>query len=168
MWLRKTHERQQGDWTKPVNLKGDKPRTFTGRTDAEAEAPVFSSSDANRLLIGKVSAAGKDWGQKEKRASEDERVDSITDAMNMNLGKLWEVVRDRESWSAAVYGVSKNQTWLGDWTTTTVSQYVWADHPVTLFIHWMTFVMFRLPSLETDLHQTFTCGFSCEPKFTFL
>ena len=33
---------------KPVNLKGDQPRTFTGRTDAEAEAPVFWSSDANR------------------------------------------------------------------------------------------------------------------------
>ena len=37
-------------------------------------------------------------------------VDSITYAMNMNLGKLWEMVRDREAWSAAVYGVAKSQT----------------------------------------------------------
>ena len=37
-------------------------------------------------------------------------LDGIIDARDMNLGKLWEVVRDRESWSAAVYGVSKNQT----------------------------------------------------------
>ena len=43
-----------------------------GRTDAEAEAPVFWSSDIHRRLIGNVPDAGKDQGQKEKRASEDE------------------------------------------------------------------------------------------------
>ena len=48
------------------------PWIFVGRTDTETEAPVFCSSDANRRLIGKISHAGKDWGQKEKRASEDE------------------------------------------------------------------------------------------------
>ena len=51
----------------------------------------------NRQLIRKVRSAGKDRGQKEKRASEDEMADGIADAMNMNLGKLWETVRDRES-----------------------------------------------------------------------
>ena len=44
----------------------------SGRTDAEAEAPVFWSSDVNSWFIGKVPDAGEDWGQKEKRASEDE------------------------------------------------------------------------------------------------
>ena len=57
---------------KPVNLKGNQPWIFTGRTDADPEAPVFWSSDADKQLIGKVPDAGKDWGQKEKRASEDE------------------------------------------------------------------------------------------------
>ena len=57
---------------KPVNLKGDQPWIFIGRTDAEAEAPVFWSSDANRQLTGKIPDAGKYWGQKEKRVSEDE------------------------------------------------------------------------------------------------
>ena len=57
---------------KPVNLKGDQPCIFTGRTDAKLEAPVFWSSDANRRLIEKDPYAGKDGGQKEKRASEDE------------------------------------------------------------------------------------------------
>ena len=45
-------------------------RSSQSRTDAKA--PVFWSSDANRRLIGKVPNAGKDEGQKEKRASEDE------------------------------------------------------------------------------------------------
>ena len=37
-------------------------------------------------------------------------LDSTSDAMNMNLGKLWEIVRDREAWHAAVHGVAKSQT----------------------------------------------------------
>ena len=57
---------------KPVNRRGDQPWVFIGKTDAEAEAPVFWSPDANNRLTGKVLSAGKDWGQKEKRASEDE------------------------------------------------------------------------------------------------
>ena len=41
-------------------------------------------------------------------------LDSITDAMNMNLGRLWEMVRDREAWSAAVHGVAKSWTQLSN------------------------------------------------------
>ena len=51
-------------------IQGDQSWIFTGRTDAEA--PVFWSPDSNRWLIGKVPDAGKAWGQKEKRASENE------------------------------------------------------------------------------------------------
>ena len=52
---------------KPVNLKGNQPWILIGRTDAEAEAPVFWSSDMNSHLFGKVPDAGKDWEQREKR-----------------------------------------------------------------------------------------------------
>ena len=41
-------------------------------------------------------------------------LDRITDIMNMNLGKLWEMVRDREAWNAAVHGVAKSRTRLDD------------------------------------------------------
>ena len=57
---------------KPVNLKGNQLWMLIERTDAEAEVPVFWSFIMNSWLIGKVPDAGKDWGQKEKRASEDE------------------------------------------------------------------------------------------------
>ena len=57
---------------KLVNLKGNQSWTLIGRTDAQAETPVFWSSDANSWLTGKVPDAGKDWGQKGKRVSEDE------------------------------------------------------------------------------------------------
>ena len=57
---------------KPVNLKGNQAWILIGRTDAEAETPVFWSFYANSWLIGKVPDAGKDWGRKEKKASQDE------------------------------------------------------------------------------------------------
>ena len=48
-----------------------------------------------------------------------DRYNTFTDAIDMNLGKCQEMERDREAWCAAVHGVTKSQTWLGDWTTTT-------------------------------------------------
>ena len=57
---------------------------------------------------------GKIKGRRRRRHQRMRRLDSITDAMNMNLGKLREMVRDRETWHAAVHGVAKSQTRLGN------------------------------------------------------
>ena len=59
---------------KPVNPKGNQPWIFTGRADPEAEAPLLWPPDVKSWLIGKDLDAGKDWGQEEKRAAEDEMV----------------------------------------------------------------------------------------------
>ena len=102
------------------SIKGDQSWIFTGRTDAEAEAPVIWSSDVNRRLPGKVPDAGKDWGQKKKTVSEDEMAGWMASLMQWTWA--WanqKMVRDREAWRAAVHGVAKSWTWLGDWITTT-------------------------------------------------
>ena len=57
---------------KPVNPKGNQLRTFIGRTDAEAEAPILWLPDVKSWLIRKDPDAGKDWGQEEKGETEDE------------------------------------------------------------------------------------------------
>ena len=57
---------------KPVNPKGNQPWIFLGKTGAEAEAPILWPPDAKSWLTGKDSDAGKDWGQEEKEATEDE------------------------------------------------------------------------------------------------
>ena len=53
-------------------------------------------------------------GRRRRRHQRMRRLDNITDAMNINLGKLQEMVRDRETWHAAVHGVAKSQTQLGN------------------------------------------------------
>ena len=57
---------------------------------------------------------GKIEGRRRRECQSMRWLDGITNAMNMNLGILWEMVRDREGWRVVVHWVAKSQTQLGD------------------------------------------------------
>ena len=98
--------------------RGNQLWIFTGRTDAEAEAPIFGhlmqtvNSLEKTLMLGKMEARRRN-GQHRTRW-----VDGNTNSMLMSLSPLWKMVKDSEAWSGLVHGVADSWTRLISKTTT--------------------------------------------------
>ena len=69
--------------------------------------------------LEKTWILGKIEGRRKRGQQRMRWLDGIISSMDMSLSKLWDIVKDREAWHSTVYGVTKSQTSLSDWTTTT-------------------------------------------------
>ena len=145
------------DWkeVKPANPKGNQSLIFSGRTDAEAEAPILWPPEVKNWLIGKILMLRKIEARRRRGWQRMSWSDGITNSMDINLSKVWDLVMDRGGWSSAVHGVSKSWTLLSDWTELNWTVYfvgleIWnmsdLKH-VSVYLKCMTLFKFRIQNI---------------------
>ena len=98
----------------PVHPKGDQSSVFIGRTDVEAELQYFDHLMRRADSLEKTLMLGKIEGRRRRGRHRTTQLDGITDSMEMGLGKLRELLMDREAWRATVHEVTKSQTRLSN------------------------------------------------------
>ena len=138
---------------KPVNPKGKQFWIFTGRTDAEA--PILCPLDAKNQFTGKDPDTGKDWGQKEKRVTEDEMAGWHHWFNGHEFEQtLWDSEGQGSSVCCSPCGY-KSQTQLNDWTKTTLvfrtSEYMLFPPPVPfpILLKYKSWAPWFLPVLSS-------------------
>ena len=115
----------------PVHSEGDQPWDFFGRNDAEAETLVLWPPHEKSWLIGKVSNAGRDWGQEEKGTTEDEMA-----GWHHRLDGRWVWVNSGRWWWTGRPGVLRfmgSQRVRHDWATE---------------LNWTEYAYFHIPSIN--------------------
>ena len=136
-------------------LKRSQSWIFTGRTDAEAEAPIFWPPDAKNWLLRKDPDAGKDWGQEEKGMTEDEMVGWHHQLDGHELEQVSGVGYGQGSLQPMG---SQSETWLSDWTELKVPWSVGKLKHVLLFCFFFTKRLCQL-ILRNTAYWNFTKSF---------
>ena len=114
MW-RRLESPLDGKEIQPVHPKGDQSWLFTVKTDAKAETPILWSPHAKSWLIGKDPDAGRDWGQKEKRTTEDEMAGWHHRLNGHEFEQAPGVCDEQGSLTCCSLWRHKMPSWLSDW-----------------------------------------------------
>ena len=132
----------------PMNSPSNQPWVFIGRTDAEAETPMFWSPDAKNWLIGKDPDAGKDWRQEEKGTTEDEMV-----RWHHQPQWTWVWVNSGSWWWTGRPGVlqSMGSQRVGhDWET----ELNWFHYCLVISLYWLWFLSFHSSKNDCFTHSS--------------